>query len=41
MTPQQRILTIRLAEKINKNPVYAEKIGVAIKTKKNKSNRRS
>lgn len=34
MTPQQRILTIRLAEKINKNPSYAEKIGVAIKTKK-------
>ena len=34
MTPQQRILTIRLAEKIKKNPTYAEKIGVVVENKK-------
>ena len=36
MTPRQRILVIKLADKLNKNPSYAEKIGVVIKDK-NKS----
>lgn len=34
MTPKQRILAIRLAEKIKKNPSYAQKIGVVIENKK-------
>lgn len=34
MTPRQRILAIRLAEKINKNSSYAEKLGVVIENKK-------
>lgn len=34
MTPRQRLLAIRLTEKINKNPSYAEKIGVVIENKK-------
>ena len=34
MTPRQRILVIRLAEKINKNSSYAEKLGVVIENKK-------
>lgn len=34
MSPQQRILIIRLSEKLNKNPAYADKLGVVIKNKK-------
>lgn len=34
MSPQQRILAIKLAEKINKNQSYAEKLGIAIENKK-------
>lgn len=30
MTPRQRLLAIKLSEKINKNPSYAEKIGVVM-----------
>ena len=30
MTPHQRIIAIRLAEKINKNPEYAKKIGITV-----------
>ncbi len=33
MSPQQRILAIRLYEKLNQNPSYAEKIGVVIENK--------
>lgn len=35
MSPQQRILAIKLAEKINKNPSYAEKLSIVIENKKN------
>ena len=35
MSPRQRILAIKLAEKINKNPSYAEKLGIVIENKKN------
>ena len=31
MLPRQKILAIRLSEKIAKNPDYAKKIGVEIK----------
>lgn len=31
MSPQQRILIIRLSEKLNKNPAYAKNIGIEIK----------
>lgn len=34
MSPRQRILAIKLAEKINKNPSYAEKLGIVIENKK-------
>lgn len=34
MSPQKRILAIKLAEKINKNPSYAEKLGIVIENKK-------
>ncbi len=33
MTPRQRILAIKLADKIKKNPSYAQKLGVAIEYK--------
>lgn len=35
MTPYQRIIAIRLAEKINRNPAYAEKLGITVSNKKN------
>lgn len=35
MNPRQRILAIKLAEKINKNPSYAEKLDIVIENKKN------
>ena len=38
MTPRQMLLAIKLSEKINKNPSYAEKLGVVIKNKNNESN---
>lgn len=34
MTPRQRILAIKLAEKIGKNLSYAEKLGIVIENKK-------
>lgn len=34
MTPRQRILIIKLADKIKKNPSYAEKIGLVVENKK-------
>ena len=34
MSPQQRILAIKLAEKINKNQSYSEKLGIVIENKK-------
>lgn len=34
MSPRQRMLTIRLTEKISKNPEYARTIGVEISNKK-------
>ncbi len=34
MSPQQRILAIKLTEKINKNPSYAESIGIVVENKK-------
>lgn len=33
MPPRQRILTIKLVEKIKKNQHYAEKLGVIIENK--------
>ena len=33
MTPKQRILAIRLADKLKKNPSYAEKLGIVIENK--------
>ena len=36
MSPRQRILAIKLAEKIAKNPDYAKHIGIDIKTKNEK-----
>lgn len=33
MTPKQKIIRIKLAEKISKNPDCAKSIGVEIKTK--------
>lgn len=39
MEPKQRILAIRLSEKLNKNPSYAHKLGIVTKkfsTKKEK-----
>lgn len=33
MSPHQRLLAIRLSEKLNKNPSYADKIGVVIENK--------
>ena len=36
MTPRQRLLAIRLNEKIKKNPSYAEKLGIVIENKNNK-----
>ncbi len=38
MTPRQRLLAIKLSEKINKNPSYAKKLGVVIENKNNKAN---
>ncbi len=35
MLPRQKILAIRLSEKIAKNPEYAKKIGIEVKNKKN------
>ena len=40
MPPHQRILAIRLAEKLNKNPSYAEKFGVVIENKNKNSKER-
>ena len=37
MPPRQRILTIRLTEKISKNPEYAKKIGIQVKVIENKN----
>lgn len=36
MTPRQRILAIKLEEKIKKNPVYAKSLGIEIKNKNKK-----
>ncbi len=36
MTPRQKILAIKLAKKIQKNPVYAKSIGIEIKNKNKK-----
>lgn len=36
MSPRQRILAIKLAEKITKNPDYAKHIGIEIKNKREK-----
>ena len=36
MLPRQKILAIRLSEKIAKNPDYAKKIGVEIKNNNTK-----
>ncbi len=37
MTPRQKLLAIRLSEKIEKNPAYAKSIGIEIQNKKNNS----
>ena len=34
MAPRQRILAIKLSEKINKKPSYAEKLGITFTNKK-------
>lgn len=34
MNPKQRILTLRLAQRIRKNPAYAKAIGIEIKNEK-------
>ena len=39
MFPRQRILAIRLSEKIAKNPDYAKKIGIEINNKNNQKRR--
>ncbi len=36
MPPRQRILTIKLSEKINKNLIYSKKLGIEIKNKNGK-----
>ena len=33
MSPRQRIIAIKLAEKINKNPKYAKRMGIEIRSK--------
>lgn len=33
MSPRQKVLAIRLSEKISKNPAFAKSIGVEIKRK--------
>ena len=38
MTPKQKILSIRLSEKLSKNPDYAKSLGVEIK-KSNQNNK--
>lgn len=38
MTPKQKILTIRLSEKITKKPEYAKNIGIEIKNLNKKEN---
>lgn len=40
MHPKQRIMAIKLGEKIAKNPDYAKHIGVELKSRKRTSNRR-
>lgn len=39
MLPRQKILAIRLSEKIGKNPDYAKKIGVEINNNYNQKRR--
>lgn len=39
MSPRQKILAIKLSEKIAKNPDYAKSIGIEIKTQKQKKRR--
>ena len=34
MPPRQRLLAIKLAEKIKKKPHYAEKLGIVVESKK-------
>lgn len=34
MSPRQRLLAIKLAEKIKKKPHYAEKLGIVVENKK-------
>ncbi len=41
MPPRQRILAIRLTEKIKKNPSYAEKLGIEIEDKKETKSKRN
>jgi len=36
MTAKQRILSIRLAEKLKSNPKYVEKVGIKVTIAKNK-----
>ncbi len=36
MSPRQRILAIKLSEKIAKNPEYSKRIGIEIKNKNEK-----
>ena len=38
MTPKQKILAIRLSEKLSKNPDYAKCLGIEIK-KSNRNNK--
>lgn len=33
MSPRQKVLAIRLSEKISKNPAFAKSIGIEIKSK--------
>lgn len=40
MSPRQKILSIRLSEKILRNPDYAKSIGVEINNLKQKKNNR-
>ena len=37
MTPRQKLLAIRLSEKIKKKPAYAKSIGIETKNKNNNS----
>jgi len=40
MTVKQRIRMLRLAEKLQKNKLYADKVGVSVEIKQNKKEKK-